>query len=220
MRSVSKSNILWIMLPKKYISYSQVSLWKRDKSAYRRKYYDGEPSVDTAYTMFGKEIHAQIEAGGLEHVPRYSKHEHEVRVNIEDVPVIGYIDSFAPRRCAIVEYKTGIRDASNSPRWTQSKVQAHDQLPFYSMLVQQKYGKVHDETTLVWLETEWYEHESVEMFDGMELTGTERRLRLTGDIEIFKRTIEQWERDRMIEILLSTAKEISEDYERYTQDSA
>jgi len=205
-----------LVLPRA-LSYSSLTLWKRDKKAFRRRYYEGDTSFSTAYTMFGKEIAEALERGEHPNVPKYKESEVECRVEIDGVPVLGYLDSFDPKKNRILEYKTGIATPDGKPRWTNLLVHKHDQLPFYSMLVEEKYGAVHKEVRLLWLETSWgedlKEYYSEEL--GMTLSMNVNRLKLTGKFEMFKRSIDPWERDEMRAWVSKSAEEIAEDFALY-----
>jgi hypothetical protein len=198
-------------LPKGYLSYSQIDLWQKDKTAYRKRYYEGLPSTDTIYTIFGRETHERIARGEVQGAPIYSTKELKIEVTVSGVPILAYVDSFCDRRKAILEYKT-----SKNP-WTLPMVHKHEQLPLYSMLVQEKFGEVQSKLHLVWLETELGDETVHEEFDGMQLAGSRTKLALTGHIEVFERTIEQWERDRQKDIISRIAREIAKDYETYSK---
>lgn len=204
-------------LPKPYLSYSQISLWSKDKQAYREKYYEGIEPATSSYALFGKEIHELIEHGDerLMHVPRYDTPEYRIACRIDGVPVLGVLDSFDSQTYRFLDYKSGIRKNDGAVRWTHAEVQKLDQLPLYSLLVKTKHDRTHAWTSLVWLETAWEEYEEFEVFDGHRLATQKRRLALTGHTETFHRRIAQWERDRMRDILVTTAKEISSDYSLY-----
>lgn len=208
------------ILPKKYLSYSSISLWNKDKDAFRRKYYEGEKSVETAEMIFGKKIARLLENPAelekhpvLNRVPRYKESEHKIDIEIEGIPVIGYLDSFCPDTFSILEFKSGHASSSGKDPWDKVKVMKHDQLPFYSLLVEEKYNKVNSECQLVWIETEFKKQQTE--FDGHILERETRDLLLTGKIEIFKRKIAKWERERMRELIIKTAQEIHEDFKNY-----
>lgn len=205
-----------IHLPKSYLSYSALSLWKRDPIAFRAKYYDGMTQPETRYTLFGSEVHKLIEAGGMTHVPRYKKAEYPIEVLIDGIPVMGVLDSFCPTKKAFLDYKTGIRLANGSARWNAVEVQKLDQLPFYSLLIKEKYGTVQATSKLVWLETMWVPSKKILEFNGVALEHFDNELALTGVVEVFKRRIDEHERMRMRSWIIESAKEISEDYASFT----
>lgn len=203
------------ILPKGYISYSAWSLWKRDKNAFRRRYYENEKPPETVETIFGKRIAELLEDNhdDLSHVPRYECPEHSIAITIEGVKILGYIDNFCPHTFSFLEYKTGHKDKNGKEPWNKLKVEKHEQLPFYSMLIKEKYGKVKNTCHLIWLETEFI-NKTIE-FDGHTLTADTRELKLTGKVKKFSRTIYEWQRKKIKKELLQAVKEIHEDYEKY-----
>lgn len=203
-----------LALPKSHLSYSAISLWQKNKEQFRAKYYENEPQAETAEMIFGKKIAKLLEEKPkdkiLRKVPRYRRSEQRIEIYVGHVPVLGYIDTFAPRKCAFREYKTGHTRADGSAPWNAVAVLKHDQLPFYSLLIKLWRGKVTELCHLDWLETEWAQKKV--MFDGHELSGQGSELRLTGRIETFERVIEEWERERIADIIQKSAQEISDDF--------
>lgn len=209
-------------LPKGYLSYSQVHLWMTNKSAYRKKYYEGEPSFETVETIFGKKIARIMEDPKeikkyptLKKVPRYKVSEYNIEVTIANIPIKGYLDSFRPKDLSFLEFKSGHTNKDGKPPWNKVKVSKHDQLPFYSLLIEKKHNKVNRVCHLVWIETRF--KEKTVKFMGHTLTADSRELELTGQIKIFKRIIPKWERERMRKLIVKTAKEIHKDFTAYEQ---
>ena len=196
-------------LPKPYLSYSALDLWKKNKNAFRKKYYENIPQPDTVYTLFGKEVHEAISKDDRYAAFRLPVDEKKMEVRIDGVPVMGYIDTFDPDTFSFGEYKSGIMKPDGTPRWTQLDVNKHDQLPFYSLLIEEKFGVRVNHTYLLWLVTEMYE-EKRKM--GGAVLGSERRLRLTGEYHVFNRQMFQYDRKRMRKWIKDSAKEISEDH--------
>lgn len=207
-----KSHSTIYKLPKDYLSYSAITLWSKDKAKFRRRYYENIKDKDTVYTLFGKEVHAQIEKDPKFAHIRLPIAEQRMSVHIEGVPILGYIDTFDDVTCDFGEYKTAILNSDGSSKWTQLTVQKHDQLPFYSLLIQEKFGKKINKTFLVWLETVF--KDNVRSIGGVKLGG-ERELVLTGKHEIFHRKMFQYDRDRIREWIIQSAKEISDDYQEW-----
>lgn len=213
------------VLPRGYLSHSAMDLWAKSKDRYRRKYYgDQLPEPTTPYMAFGKEIASLMEDKKavkkhpiLRRVPRYSHSEYPLDVVIDGVPIKGFIDSFDPKKNRILEYKTGIRDAKGNAPWDAVKVRRHDQLLLYSLCVEELLGEVHPVTKLVWVETQWEERCETYQFGDAEITECGPHLSLTGDLEVFKRPIDAWEREWMRKEIVRVATEISEDYKNYLQ---
>lgn len=197
-------------LPKEYLSWSQLNLWLKNKGQYREQYYFGKKIYDTPEMMYGREIAEALEHddAGLSHIPRYAKPEHKLKVELDGIPLIGYLDSYDPKAHAFYEYKT-----SHTGSWNALTVRKHDQLTMYSLMIEMQHGRVRNLCHLVELTTQW-KQKSV-TFDGIELLGDSRELELTGAFQLFPRKIEKWERNRMREIIKKVAKEIEEDYAIY-----
>lgn len=207
-------------LPKKYLSYSQLNTWLKNKEVYRDKYYRGEKQHENPEMVFGKQIAKMLEDHEaikihpvLSKVPHYSVSEHGIKTEIDAIPVMGYIDSFDPKTKSFIEYKSGHLTRNGNFPWSQVSVRKHEQLPFYSLLIEQTEGYVNRVCHLIWLETV-FKKKTID-FDGHILTSPSRDLELTGRIETFKRIITKWERKRMRDLISKVAWEISEDFTNY-----
>ena len=211
-------------LPKGYLSYSSMNTWKSSKDQFRKKYYSSEPyNLETPYTRFGKEIAETLEDPKatkahpiLSKIPSYDYPEYPLEVCIEGVPIKGFIDSFCTKEHKILEYKTGIPKDGKAP-WNPLKVRKHDQLLLYAVCVQELLGNVDPLVQLVWMETEWAEECTDEYFNKKKFMTCQPALRLTGNFEVFDRTIEEWEHMRMRQDIVRIAEEISKDYTLYQQ---
>ena len=183
------------------LSYSSISLWYKDKIGFRKKYYEGIQPPVTKFLVFGKQAEDEVYAGKLPGVPVFKVSQHELRDVVDEVPVVGYLDTFDPDTVQFGDYKSSL-----SP-WTQTMVQQLEQLPLYSFLLKRKYGTVHKTALLVWLETK------LTPAQGLLTQGD--TLSLTGKFEVFERKIAEWERKRMRTWIRTAAEEISEDYRHY-----
>lgn len=195
---------------KNYVSYSSLKLWESNPNEYRRIYYEGKPRPDSIYTRFGKHIHDQLEKYDdfYKEIDRTGLREQQILVTISGVKVKAYIDYIDLRIPLIRDYKTSIKP------WTPAKVQDHEQLPFYSLLVEHQFGiKVRD-VDILWLETQ---HRQPTIKRGGVTISGEKELFLTGYWEIIKRPykVTASERKRLKDWLIKTANEIQIDYEKY-----
>lgn len=200
------------------LSWSAFSKWKGSKEQYRMGYYFAErPSFQTAETMFGNHIGDKLENKhpDVDHIEQYSKPEQRILVTVGGVKLLGYLDSFDPKKNRFLEYKTGHKNKKGAHYWNAVKVAKHKQLDFYSLLIHKKFGKVQNQCKLIYMETE----ESVIIYKGRKLEPMHKGLRLTGEVKEFKRTIEQWERSAMQREILKVAKEIEKDYERFKRSN-
>lgn len=210
-----------LMLPKPYLSYSAMELWLRDRPGYRMRYYLGEPYFSTPYTEFGNLVGGALENREWDHpvlapvrgkIPQGTHPEHLIEVDIAGVPILGKLDDFTLQNFFIDEYKTGIRDHKGNAPWDRVKVRKHKQLTLYTLMVKHKYGQWNPEIQLTWMETEWARVCTNVQFGAGTIEECQLGLRLTGHVETFKRTIAEWELDRMEKFIRDTAEEISEDY--------
>lgn len=206
-------------LPKKYLSYSAISLWQRNKDEYRRRYYENIKSPETPEMIYGKKIAKILESGlfddhpKLRKIPRYRSPEHPLEVTIDDIPLLGYVDSFDPGLGRFIEYKTGRNNVDGTDRWNTIEVYKTDQLPMYSLMVKEKYGYVENLCHLVWLRTVFTQ--KVTEFDGHRLVAEEKNVTLEGYFKIFPRRIFEYERQAMKDKIIRIAKEIETDYGAY-----
>lgn len=199
-----------LVLPKPYLSYSQMDLWQKNKDQYRARYYMGGPGFESRETIFGKQF-AKMMEDGLQHpvadlVPRGDKMEYKVLMDINGVPVLGYLDSYDSQGKFIYEYKTG------KELWTDLRVAKHEQLVIYSLLVKQKHGTVDPWVRLVWIQTK--ECAGEYKLGGVTF-GSKAEIDFTGHVQTFKRRIVQWERDKMKKKIRKIAEEISKDYQQF-----
>jgi hypothetical protein len=217
-----------LVLPKPYLSYSAIDLWLRDPESYRKRYYLKEPYFSTPYTEFGNVVGEALEKREWDHpvlqpvvgkVPQGDHPEHKIEVDINGVPILSFLDDFTMDSKAIEEYKTGIRDKKGRAPWDRVKVRKHKQLTLYTLMVREKYGDWNPDIQLTWMETEWANIAEEVHFGGSILQDNLVGLRLTGHVEIFPRTIKEWELDRMAEIIRSTAEAISKDYQIWQNQS-
>lgn len=207
-----------LTLPKKYLSYSAIDLWNKSKDQYRKRYYENEPFIDTPETLYGKKVHKMIEDNDplVKRIPRYNLHEVRVEIMLEDVPLIGYIDTLCPFSVRFMDYKTGRPKPDGSPRWDPVSVAKTKQLPYYSLFLKELNGSVEDLCHLVWLPTT-YIKKSVEM-DGHLLIADSRDVEWNNEVHMFPRVIHEYERKAAREEIIRSAHEISDDYAQYKKE--
>lgn len=205
-------------LPKGYLSSSACDLWESSPNSYREKYYLKMPGFSSPYTDFGKRFAEDIEThpDKYPHIPKYSLAEFPFKWLIKGVPVLGYLDSFEPTTCSILEYKTGV---AKQDGWDNVKVRKWKQLPFYATVIRSMFGTYDPLVKLVWLQTEWKEECKEQKF-GTKLIRECANVLAFVDTPpvIFERIIEPWELDLMEERILRIATEISTDYSQYLID--
>lgn len=200
-----------IILPKGYLSPSQMDLWKKSKTRYIAEYFLKGRKLKTRYLEFGNAVHQMIEEGTykakLPKLKVYAERELEIRTTINGVPVFFIIDGYDPEPDHVFgDYKTGKR------AWTQAKVQKHEQFLFYAtglrtvMGVMPRYCETH------WLETK--EDDEIASSFWQE----DRQLQLTGHIGVFRRYFDSRECDRMEAEILKVATEISDAYREFINE--
>jgi len=200
-------------LPRPHLSNSSYTLWRSSKEQFRKRYYENQEGFQTKETNFGKKIAKMLENGEFvnDKIIIYPNPEYRIYEELEPgLMLLGYLDSFDPETCSILEYKTGRLSNKGKVPWDNLKVRKQKQLVFYSLLSQLKHNKVNPKTTLQWIETEL--KDDTREFDGHILTAGKSKLSLTGKVETFEREIAQWEIDNLKEDILLAAKEITEDY--------
>lgn len=146
-----------LLLPRQYLSWSQMSLYEWNPEQYRKIYILGEERTTTPEMEYGKRLATILEKGddgkdilisGLYHLlPKYKIAEKELTAEMSGIKLLGLLDSYDPKTHNFYEYKTG-------KEWTQRKVDNHGQLTFYAMLIYLNY-KILPKMKLIWVETEW-----------------------------------------------------------------
>lgn len=198
------------ILPKPYLSYSAIELWRKNPDGYRQKYYYNIEQPVTPELSFGKKIAELLEVGdaSMAHIKRYPVSEQKIDCIIDDVPIFGFIDSFDPNTNAFLEYKTG-----KTP-WTKSRVEGHLQLDIYSVCIEQIFGSVVDECELIWMETERVEKIQTGRISHENAYG----IRLTGKVASFPRVITAAERKYTRLLLTDVAQQIHDDYAHFLKE--
>ncbi len=203
-----------ITLPRPYLSYSAKSLWRSSKQQFRDRYYLNKVSAQTPEQKFGHDIAKQLETEITDPILKgfvdsgklrlYPFREHRIQVTIHDVPLLGVLDGFDPDMQTFCDQKTG------HTRWTDARVDALAQLPFYANLVKAQHGFEVNEAYLDYMETRF--KKSTTVFDGVELEGTSDELELTGFFQTFPRHISIMDMYSELEDTIQSAHEISADY--------
>jgi len=200
-----------MLLPKPHISWSQINVWMSNPERFRREYFENAGKLDTKFLQFGKGIAKLIESGKhkelLPELVVYELPEFEIRTLISGIPILSYLDSYDPKLNVFREVKTG------KIPWTQSKVQKHDQLTFYATALKSSTGKMPEYCDLDWLETK---EGIIEVDDFWR--ENEKLLQVTGRIVTFHREFDEREVDRMENLIVKCAEEISEAYLKFLDE--
>jgi hypothetical protein len=121
-----------------------------------------------------------------------------------EVPILAFLDKYKGLDGAIGEYKTGLQP------WTLARVQKHDQLTMYGVGLKWSGRPLPPYADLHWIETKEVEKERVDFWrDG------EKVILATGKIKTFHREFDEREFERMEDIIIRVAWEISDAYQEH-----
>lgn len=114
-------------------SWSQISSWQYDKSQWAFKYILGNVDEANNAMRFGSLVGESFTTDDpmVPHIIRYPEMEYELTPKMNDIKLIGYLDSWHPDEKKLREYKT----SQNSSRWNQKSVDEHGQLTMYALLL-------------------------------------------------------------------------------------
>lgn len=150
-----------------------------------------------------------IDSGKL---PVYPVREHRIQVEIQGVPLLGFMDMYHPENNDFRDQKTG------RVPWNQARVDSHSQLPFYSLLIEAKHGKAADKGYIDWMEALLVDEVDPIMIHGKRYEVAEKFPKLTGRIESFERRISDLDRYRELEDIVTAAHEISADFLQFKKN--
>lgn len=195
-----------IILPKKYLSWSQMTLWKSSPERYKKEYFQNQKRLDTRFLRFGKLVANSIETGSIDEalpgLPVYSETEFQINTDVQGVPILCYLDSYDMQRNIFRENKTGLKKNA----WTPAKVFKHGQLVYYAVALRSLVGKMPEYCHLDWLITVDEERPPSPFDKGV------KDIKLTGEFKSFKREFTEQELDAMEADIRKTAEEITEAY--------
>jgi len=223
-----------LILPKTYLSWSQMNCWMTNPARYVKEYFEAGEKLDTRYLRFGSQFSKMVEelCEIMKRIPNRHlaiqelKKEYPMDENMESVlmeldiegisefeirakvrgivPILAFLDKYVERNGAIQEYKTGLAP------WTLAKVQKHDQLPFYGVGLKAVGKKLPEYADLHWIETKETEQERVDFWrDGAKIISA------TGRIKTFHREFDEREFERMEDLIIRVAWEISDAYQEH-----
>ena len=185
-----------------------MSCWITSPGRFRREYFECGKKMDTKYLRFGKDIAGLIETGKhkelLPDLEVYDTPEFEIRVNIQGVPILSYLDSYDSKNNVFYEFKTGKKP------WTQAKVIKHGQLTFYATALKHLTGKMPEYCDLQWIQTR---DGAVEIDDFWR--ENEKAVQVTGYIKSFHREFDEREIEKMEDLIVKSANEISDAYKNF-----
>lgn len=200
-----------LILPKPHISWSQLSCWLSNPARYRKEYFENGDKLNSKYLSYGKNIATMIENGQhkelLPDLETYDSPEYEIHCDVMGVPILSYLDSYNSKENVFYEYKTG------KIPWNKAKVQKHDQLTFYATALKWSVSKMPEYCDLIWIQTK---DEAIETSDFWREDG--KIVNVTGRIISFHREFDEREIERMENLIVRVAWEISDAYVKYLEE--
>ncbi len=200
-----------LILPKGYISWSQLSCWLSNPKRYQKEYFEHGDKLQSKYLSYGKTIATLIENGQhkelLPDLETYECPEYKIECDVMGISILSYLDSYNPTNNIFLEYKTG------KIPWTKAKVQKHDQLTFYATGLKWKLGKMPEYCDLIWIQTK---DEAIETSDFWREDG--KIVNITGKTISFHREFDTREIERMENLIARVAWEISDAYVKYLEE--
>ena len=199
-------------LPKKdkngisYLSYSQLSLFKRSKEEYYENYILGKKFEGNEYTDFGSKVGEALENNNfdnftekesnvLKKVKRLDEFERPTFLNYEGFYVMGFIDTNSLDYFKIIDYKTGGKNKEK-----EYLKDEYTQLHLYALSLRQETGVTPTEASVEFI------RRGGNAFRGEKLiVANEEPITIKIDINYNKLKKVYWE-------TLRTAKEIEQFY--------
>ncbi len=196
-----------MLLPKPYISVSQINLWYSDRKKYINRYFLNLPEEPSIYMNFGKQFAEDTEAyikDGIimETFPDFyidkiqsfkgCEAEKEISLSINDIQVKGFIDAWDVENNRVIDFKT-----SGKP-WTMDTLKDSLQMKVYSLAMFVN-GESIPESQINWLGTK----------------RTKNGLYFTGESHEIRHTFEMDDLLKGIVLIEQTCKEISENYKSF-----
>lgn len=234
-----------LMLPRGYLSWSQMYCWMHNPVRYSREYFEDGEKLKTRYLDFGSKFSKLVEdlCELMDRIPNrqlaieelakeYPMDDNMKSVLMEldiegiseyqignsgkpddkcpivkvrgEVPILCFFDKYVERTGGIQEYKTGLVP------WTQAKVIKHDQLPFYGVGLKWSGKPLPPYADLHHIETKEVQEGASDFWrDGAKI------ILATGKIKTFHREFDEREFERMEELIIRVAWEISDAYQEY-----
>jgi len=201
-----------LILPKPHLSWSQLSCWLSNPNRYRREYFEAGEKLDTKYLRFGKGVAKLVEEGKhkelLPDLVVYEKPEFKIETNVLGVPILSYLDTYNPAENVFREYKTG------KIPWTKPRVFKLGQLVFYATALKHSCGKIPEYCDLDWIETKEHSGERVNDF----WRDNEKEINVTGRVVSFHREFDEREIEKMENLIVKVANEISKAYQAFLKE--
>lgn len=215
-----------IILPKTdddgvyYLSYSQISTWKKSKREYIRQYFMGEKFEGNAYTEFGSKVGEALENNDydgftakekkfLKTIPRYDEFEREIKLQMDGFYIKGFIDTNTVLYTdenkeskelvdKIADYKTG----DITKKAVEYESDDYNQLDIYAGAIRQDTGKLPSNVKVFLIDR-----------TGNAFKG--ETLKLGSEFVTITKTVTDKRVDKVLEDVQVIAEEISRYYKLY-----
>ena len=206
-----------------YLSYSQISIWKKSKRDYIRQYFFGEKdnkSFLKPYGEFGHKVGEALENNDfskftkketefLKTIPRYDEFERKIFLQMDGFIIEGYIDTNTVSNISknnkktelvdiIADYKTG----DIEKRKAEYESDDYLQIPIYAAALQQETGLLPSEAFVFLIER-----------TGNAFKG--EKLMLGNEFVTITKDISQKKIDKVLTEIQEIGEEISQYYKLY-----
>lgn len=174
-----------LMLPRGYMSPTQMNMWETDQKKYIRNYIlNIEKGFSTKYTEYGNKFGTAMETDedtdddminlAKEIVPKYKEPEKILEAILDNGEVwfmmMGKLDTYEDEPLRFREYKTG------RPKWTQARADNLDQVTHYATLIYLLEKRLPEEIHLDWLQTDIDENGNLYLTGHYEEFAVKKRL--------------------------------------------
>lgn len=200
-----------MLLPRGYLSHSQITCFKSSKKRYVQEYFENGKKLKTKYLDIGKKIAKMIEEDKhhdiLPGLPVFPLRELEIRVEVAGVPVLCKLDDCKEDYSEFRDKKSGLDP------WSNTKAQKSEQLLLYATAIRAKYGVTPKKAYIDWIQTSMTEEEC----SGGLCKGPQ--LGITGRYESYEREFDERELNRKEKEIAQVAVEISKFYEAWLDEN-
>jgi len=190
-----------------YVSYSQIGTYKKSKRDYIRQKFLKEPFVGNAYTEQGSKVGEAIENNDfsdfdkdeivtLKKVPRLDEFERKIKLQLDGVYVLGFIDSNTKDCSHIIDYKQGIIEKKKADYESDDYTQLH----IYAAALEQETGVLPTKAEVIIVDR-----------TGNAFKG--EKLKVGKEFATVKKDITREKIDKVVAGVQKTAIEISQYYE-------
>lgn len=146
-----------------YLSYSQMSMWKKSKRDYMRQYFYGEEDTKDflkPYGDFGSKVGEALEDNDfsgfteeeqkfLKTIPRLEEFEREIFLQLDGFYIKGFVDTNTSPEDGYVKKLADYKTGEISKRTAEYESDNYNQTEIYSAALEQEFGKLPDEAQVI-----------------------------------------------------------------------